>query len=75
VIREPAEAAENDVFIAGQSFARAQRGVPFSPQNRDIAEHLSIELIGQLPSCFPGGNHGIPRNASTNPHRIQFGQA
>ena len=41
---DPAEAAEHDIFIAGQIFTRTQCGLPFALEDRDVGEHLGIEL-------------------------------
>ena len=44
MIGKPAKASQHHIFIAGQSFAGPQRGLPLALQNRDIVEHFSVEF-------------------------------
>ena len=46
VIRQPAEAAQHHIFIAGQSFAGPKRRLPFALQNGNVIEHFGIEFSG-----------------------------
>src|SRR5262249_37313244 len=60
VIGEPAEAAEHHVFVAGQLFTRAHRGVPLALEDRYVVEQFSTELLDRLFGLLLGGNHHTP---------------